>query len=47
MIRHQAIPTIPAIPADDPSVEDGSMRIIEFAVALIALAVAGILALVR
>ena len=43
MIRHQSIQSIQA----EDDLEDGSMRMIEYAMAFIALAVAGILALVR
>ena len=41
MIRHQAIQT------DETDLEDRSMQVIEYAIAFVALAVAGILALVR
>jgi hypothetical protein len=44
MIRHQAIH---ATQADQSDREDGSMRVIEYAVAFVALVVAGILAFVR
>jgi hypothetical protein len=44
MIRHQAIQ---AILTDESDTDDRSMRVIEYAVALVALAVAGILAFVR
>jgi hypothetical protein len=44
MIRHQAIQ---ATQADQSDREDGSMRVIEYAVAFVALVVAGILAFVR
>ena len=44
MIRHQAIQ---AILTDESDSDDRSMRVIEYAVALVALAVAGILAFVR
>jgi hypothetical protein len=44
MIRHNAIEVIQA---DESDRDDGSMRIIEYAMALVALAVAGILAFVR
>jgi hypothetical protein len=44
MIRHQVIA---AIQADESDLEDRSMRLTEYAIAFVALAVAGILALVR
>lgn len=44
MIRHQAIQ---AAQADQSNLEDGSMRVIEYAMAFAALVVAGILAFVR
>jgi hypothetical protein len=44
MIRHQAIQ---ATQADQSDREDGSMRVIEYAIAFVALVVAGILAFVR
>jgi len=44
MIRHQAIQ---ATQADQSDREDGSMRFIEYAMAFVALVVAGILAFVR
>jgi len=44
MIRHQVIA---ATHADESDLEDRSMRIIEYAIAFVALVVAGILALVR
>jgi hypothetical protein len=47
MIRHQAIQAIQATQADQSDREDGSMRIIEYAIAFVALVVAGILAFVR
>lgn len=43
MILHQA----EAIPADETDFEDRSMRVIEYALAFVALAVAGILAQAR
>jgi hypothetical protein len=44
MIRHQVIH---AIQADETDLEDRSMRLIEYAIAFVALATAGILALIR
>jgi hypothetical protein len=44
MIRHQAIQ---ATQADQSDREDGSMRVIEYAIAFVALVVAGILTFVR
>jgi hypothetical protein len=44
MIRHQASPATAADPSD---LEDGSMRVIEYAIAFVALVVAGILTFVR
>jgi hypothetical protein len=44
MIRHQAIQ---ATEADQSDLEDGSMRVIEYAIAFVALVVAGILAFIR
>jgi hypothetical protein len=44
MIRHQAIQ---ATQADQSDLEEGSMRVIEYAIAFVALVVAGILAFVR
>jgi len=44
MIRHQ---TIQATQADQSDREDGSMRVIEYAIAFVALVVAGILTFVR
>jgi hypothetical protein len=44
MIRHQAIQ---ATQADQSDGEDGSMRVIEYAIAFVALVVAGILTFVR
>ena len=44
MIRHQAIQ---ATQADQADLEDGSMRVIEYAMAFVALIVAGILAFIR
>ena len=44
MIRHQAIP---ATQADQSDLEDGSMRVIEYAIAFVAFVVAGILAFIR
>ena len=44
MIRHQAIP---ATQANQSDLEDGSMRVIEYAIAFVALVVAGILAFIR
>ena len=44
MIRHQAIQ---ATQADQSDLEDGSMRVIEYAMAFVALVVAGILAFIR
>ena len=41
MIRHQAIR------ADETDLNDRSMQVIEYAIAFVALAVAGILALIR
>lgn len=41
MIRHQAIQ------ADETDLKDRSMQVIEYAIAFVALAVAGILALIR
>jgi hypothetical protein len=45
MIRHQAIQATQA--ADQSDLEDGSMRVIEYAMAFVALIVAGILAFLR
>ena len=44
MIRHQAIQ---ATQADHSDRDDGSMRVIEYAIALVAFVVAGILAFIR
>ncbi len=44
MIRQQAIQ---ANQADQSDLEDGSMRVIEYAISFVALVVAGILAFVR
>lgn len=44
MIRHQAIS---ATQADQSDVDDRSMRVIEYAIAFVALVVAGILAFIR
>ena len=44
MIRHQAIQ---APQADQSDLEEGSMRVIEYAIAIVALVVAGILAFIR
>jgi hypothetical protein len=44
MIRHQAIQ---ATQADQSDREDGSMRVIEYAIAFVALVVAGILTFAR
>jgi hypothetical protein len=44
MIRDQAVPTIPA---DETDLEDGSMRVIEYAIAFVAILVAGILTFIR
>lgn len=38
---------IQAMPADEPDLTDRSMRLIEYALAFVAFAVAGILALLR
>jgi hypothetical protein len=44
MIRHQAIQ---ATQADQSDLDEGSMRVIEYAIAIVALVVAGILAFIR
>jgi hypothetical protein len=44
MIRHQAIQVVEV---DETDLEDRSMRVIEYAMAFVALVVAGILALIR
>jgi hypothetical protein len=44
MIRHHALQ---ATQADQSVREDGSMRVIEYAIAFVALVVAGILAFIR
>jgi hypothetical protein len=47
MIRHQAIDAVQPLDAEASDLEDGSMRIVEYVLAFVALVGAGILALAR
>jgi hypothetical protein len=47
MIRQPAIQAIQGTEANQSDREDGSMRVIEYAIAFVALVVAGILAFIR